>query len=213
MDRNYHYLAIIFSILPYGGSARADEPVKVEGGVTNASIAKASDEGVTNKKTSDKPPRTYVSLAVGASTGSRGAIICAEVAPLSFLSISGCGNGSGFLHHDAAPDISHWRLNFTPTSFKAKFVWLEPRIQAGFAEVQVGEDTPGFTFSGTNETRTSTSGAELGASLRGRMPLRSGFEMTGELGASVGYFPYGPVLVRPQSAWIPSVAFTLGIGF
>lgn len=161
----------------------------------------------------DAPPRTYVSFAVGGSTGSRGAILCAEVAPLSFLSVSGCGNGSGFLHHEDAPDLSHWRLNFTVASFKTSAVWLQPRAQAGFAEMAIGEDSPGFEFTGTNEARTATSGGEVGGSLRALWPLGSGFEAVGEVGVSFGYFPYAPALQRPQSAWLPSAALTLGVGF
>lgn len=160
------------------------------------------------------PPRTYVSLGAGASSGSQGAIICAEVAPLHFLSVSGCGNGSGFLHHDAAPDLSHWRLNATIASLRVNAFWLQPRVQLGFAEVQVGQDTPGFQFTRTNETRTSTSGAEGGVSLRGLYPIKSsGFELISELGLSVGYFPHAPMLIRPQSTFIPSASLTVGLGF
>ncbi len=172
-----------------------------------------ADSGTTDAKP-PKPPRTYASMSVGGSTGSRGAILCAEVAPLSFLSISGCGNGSGFLHHDDAPDLSHWRINGTVYSFKTGALWLQPRVQLGFAEVQVGQDTPGFDFTSTNEAATSTSGIESGASLRALWPIRqSGFEVIGEVGFSVGYFPHAEALVRPQSTWIPSGSLTVGVGF
>lgn len=160
------------------------------------------------------PTRTYGSFAFGGSSGSEGAILCAELAPLPFLSVAGCGNGSGFLHHDAAPDLSHWRLNLTVTSLDLGAFSLQPRLQLGFAEMQVGEDTPGFDFASTNEAGTSTSGAEGGASVRAVWPLQdSGFEALAEVGLSAAYLPHAPALVRPQAVFTPSASLTLGLGF
>ncbi len=204
-------LAGIWAVF-FSASVRADKPAQAS---ANAVSARPEEKDSTDSdpSKSEPPPRTYVSVGFGGSTGSQGAIICAEVAPLSFLSVSGCGNGSGFLHHDDAPDLSHFRLNVTPISLKAQFLWLQPRFQLGFAEMQVGADTPGFQFAGTNESRTSTSGLDAGASLRAVWPLGKGFELLSEFGLGLGYFHHAPQLIKPQSAWIPSASLVIGAGF
>jgi hypothetical protein len=172
-----------------------------------------ADAVAPNATKAEAPPRNYVNLAMGGSTGTRGLVICAEVAPLSMLSVSACGSGSGFLNDQTSPEIAHFRANVSLMSWKVQPVWLQPRLQVGFAELQVGEDAAGFDFLGTGSTGMSTAGVEAGASLRGLMPIYGGVELVGELSLGLAYFPHAPELLRPQSAWQPSATMTVGVGF
>jgi len=180
--------------------------------VLGAEIAGAQPAG-TVEAAQEAAPRNYGNLRVGASTSARHPTLCLELAPLDILSVEGCGTGSGFLHHDPDPEIAHFRAHFRLTSWKTTIGWLQPRLSAGFAELQVGEDASGFYFNGTGPTGVETAGPELGASLRALLPVYSGFELVGELGLNLAYFRYAPELLRPQSAWQPSASLSLGVGF
>ncbi|HYO59532.1 hypothetical protein [Archangium sp.] len=181
-----------------GGSARAEEPVEP---IASAESAR------------DVPPRNYANLRVGMSTSSRRPTLCLELSPLELLSVEACGNGSGFLHHDPEPEIAHFRAHFKLSSWKTPIGWLQPRLSAGFAELQVGSDGGGFHFEDTGPTGIETAGPEVGASLRALFPVIAGFELIGELGIGAAYFPHAPRLLQPQAAFQPNASFTLGVGF
>lgn len=181
--------------------------------VLGAGLARAEAPAVTTEDARDAPPRNYGNLRIGASTSSRRPTLCLELAPLELLSVEACGNGSGFLHHDDAPEIAHFRALFKLTSWKTPLGWLQPRLGAGFAELQVGPDGGGFYFQGTGPMGLDTAGPELGASLRALVPVSLGLELVGELGVSAAYFRYAPQLVRPQDALQPHASLTFGIGF
>ncbi|HYI00149.1 hypothetical protein [Hyalangium sp.] len=167
----------------------------------------------TAEATRDEPPRNYGNLRIGGSLSSRRPTVCLELSPTDMLGVEGCGTGSGFLHHDPEPAITHFRANLKLASWKTGRFWLQPRVSAGFAELQVGEDSSGFHFTGTGPTGVETAGPELGASLRALMPVSSGVELVGELGVSTAWLQHAPQLVRPQSSWQPSASLTFGIGF
>jgi hypothetical protein len=158
-------------------------------------------------------PRNYGNFRVGGSTSARRPSLCLELSPVEMLSVEGCGTGSGFLHHDPEPEIAHFRAHFRLTSWKTDFGWFQPRLSAGFAELQVGEDGSGFHFNGIGPSGVETAGPEVGASLRALFPMSSGFELVGELGLNMAYFRYAPQLLRPQSSWQPGASLSLGIGF
>ncbi|WNG22394.1 hypothetical protein F0U63_37790 [Cystobacter fuscus] len=158
-------------------------------------------------------PRNYGNFRVGASTLARHPTLCLELSFLEMLSVEGCGTGSGFLHHDPGPEIAHFRAHLRLTSWKTTIGWLQPRLSAGFAEMQVGEDGVGFHFNGTGLTGVETAGPEVGTSLRALLPVYDGFEFVGELGLNIAYFRHAPQLLRPQPEWQPGASLSLGIGF
>lgn len=216
--------------LSWGGSAQAEPPAQpaslsqapaspqapasVQATDAPRNAATHGDGAVAAPKThSDAPPRTYVSMSFGGTTMGPGALMCAEVAPSSVLSIGACGNGSGFLHREAAPEVAHFRASVTVWSWRFQSVWLQPRAHIGFAELQIGEDTPGFELGGVSPSGMSTAGPEVGGSLRGLWPIYGGFEMIGEAASSLAYFGHAPRLARPQSEWQPQAMLTLGVGY
>lgn len=175
--------------------------------------ARAEQAAATAESALEGAPRNYGNLRIGASTSSQRPTLCLELSPLERLSVEACGNGSGFLHHEAVPELAHFRAHFTLTSWKTPLGWLQPRLSAGFAELQVGEDGSGFYFEGTGPSGVETAGPEVGASLRALLPVSAGFELVGELGLGAAYFHHAPRLLQPQAALQPTASFTLGIGF
>jgi hypothetical protein len=139
--------------------------------------------------------------------------LCLELSPLEVLSVEGCGTGSGFLHQDPDPEIAHFRSWLRLTSWETGLGWLQPRLGAGFAELQVGEDSSGFHFSGVGPTGVETSGPEVSASLRLLLPVTASVELVGELGLNLAYFHFAPRLVRPQSPLQPGAHLSVGVGF
>jgi hypothetical protein len=198
------------AVLFLSHAAWAEPPV-----ITPAITPSAPDADALSPKEpkASAPPRNYVSLTMGASTGSQGPVVCAEVAPLAMLAVAGCGNGSGVLHDTSLPEIAHFRATLTPLSWQLGEVWLQPRVSLGIAELQVGPDAAGFDFTGTGPTDVETAGPEAGAALRGLWPIYGGVEMVSELSLGLAYFSYAPELARPKAAWQPSATLTLGIGF
>ncbi|SEK78651.1 hypothetical protein SAMN05444354_102341 [Stigmatella aurantiaca] len=181
--------------------------------VLGGGLAAAEEPAGTVEGAREEPPRNYGNLRAGASTSGRRPSICLELSPLARLGLEACGTGSGFLHHDPEPTLTHFRANLTLTSWKTRLGWLQPRLSAGFAELQVGEDGAGFDFSDTGPTGVETAGPELGASVRALFPLSSRLELVGELGVSAAYFRAAPSLIKPQNRFQPSASFTLGVGF
>jgi len=201
--------SIAASIVLLNGLAWAEPPAETP----TKNEAPKQDAVEKEEGKAEPPPRNYANLSLGGSTGSQGLVICAEVAPLAILAISACGNGSGVLSDEAKPELVHFGAHLTLASWNVNSVWLQPRVQAGFAEMQVGEDTAGFDFVGTSATGMATAGPEAGASLRGLLPIYKGVELIGELSLGLAYFAHAPELLRPQSAWQPSATMTLGVGF
>jgi hypothetical protein len=181
-------------------------PARAQSEVAGEARAKVEPSG---------PPRHYGNLRVGASTanGNRRPELCLELAPLEFLSIEGCGTGSGFLHRDPLPEVAHFRSKLRLMSFTTSLGIFQPLVSAGFAELQVGEDEAGFQFGGTDERRGSTAGPELGLGLRYLRPLSPDFELVGDLSLGMAWLKHAPELARPADTWLPSASVSIGVGF
>jgi hypothetical protein len=166
--------------------------------------------GLEPKK--DVEPRNWTNFRVGASSDTETMQMCLEIAPVRFLAIEGCGNGSGFLHSEPEPEIAHFRAKAAIVSVHAGDFWIAPLVGFGIAELQIDEDTGGFTFNGTDRG-VSTAGAEAMAGLRAVAPGSSGWEFVAELSFTMAYLPYAPDLIDPHDVWQPSASFTIGVGY
>jgi hypothetical protein len=158
-------------------------------------------------------PRNFGNLRIGATSGGARPQLCLELAPLDLLSAEACGTGSGFLHHDPAPEIAHFRVNLKLTTWETPVGFLQPRAALGFAELQVGEDGAGFDFAGTGPSGVETAGPEVGLSLRCLTPVVAGFELVSELSFSTAIFAHAPRLLRPQAVLQPTLSVSIGVGF
>jgi hypothetical protein len=160
--------------------------------------------------------RHFGNLRVGGSTanGNGRPELCLELSPVAFLSLEGCGTGSGFLHGDPEPEVAHFRAKLRLLSFEVQ-EWgtLQPFLAAGLAEAQVGEDDPGLQLGGTDARRVSTAGPEVGLGLRFLRPLASGFELVGDFNLGMAWLPHAPELVKPGDTWLPSASLSFGVGF
>jgi hypothetical protein len=161
------------------------------------------------------PPRTYFNLRMGAATTSSSGRpeICVEGAPTDYISIEACGTGSGILHDDPSPEVAHFRVPITPFRLALGDSALAFRISPGFAELQVGRDTPGFDFSGTGEANVETAGPELSTSLQWSVPLAYDVEFLMNLDVGLAWFPYAEELSAPMPVWQPFLGLNAGIGF
>lgn len=173
----------------------------------------AADPVATAESERDDVPRTYVSLRAGATSHSTHPELCIEGAPIALLSLEACGTGAGFFHHDRGAELGHFRTKWTLTNWRTDFAHFQPRLHAGFAELQLGDDDPGFFFTSTGPRGVETAGPELGASIRGLRSLGGGFELIGELSFSGAYFPHAAQLVTPQPVIMPTTSLSLGVGF
>ncbi len=181
----------------------------------SGATARAEGFGAASTTRLGAPVRSYANFRLGASstTGSGRPSMCLELGPLAWLSVDACGTGSGFLHHEDSPEVAHFLAKVRVAKLRARGAILEPHLNVGFAELQVGEDSPGFDFRGTGPDEVETAGAEFGTSLRLLSPLGRRLEMVGELSVSLAYLPHAPELARPQDAWQPMAAVSAGVGF
>ncbi len=157
--------------------------------------------------------RNYANFRVGATSATNRAEMCLEVAPLKRLSFEACGTGATWFHSDAAPQFMHLRAHVQVASIKTRAGWLQPRIGAGVAELQVGEDDGGLYFGSTGPRGVETAGPEVGASARLLTPMWGGLELISQVDATVAYLPYAPQMLLPMEKVQPQVTFTLGFGF
>lgn len=141
--------------------------------------------------------------------------MCAEVYPLAWLSVEGCGNGEGILHDSDVPDMAHFRARVRlvelPTGTRTT---LAAVAGVGFVEVQRGEDDHGFLF-GRARTADQTSGAGPEVSLSGK--ARYWFDprayLTADLNAGIAHVPSAPVVIGKGGAAVGFAAATVGVGF
>lgn len=162
------------------------------------------------------PASGWVQFRVGATTtaidGAR-PNLCVELAAGGRLSVEGCGNGSGFLFADPQPELAHFRAKWRLGSWTLAGGMLEARAGAGFAELQVAADAPGFSFGRASDDGAATAGPEGSAFLRWSLPLGRGFEGLVEAAVAAAWLAGAPALVRPAGAFQPSALVTVGAGF
>lgn len=184
--------------------------------LSGPAVASAQETAVSNDVETDvtEAPRNYANFRLGASSASpEHPELCLEVSPLKFLAVEGCGTGSGFLHKDNDPEIAHFRAKLRLASVKTGKAWLQPQLHAGFAELQIGEDEPGFDFNGPGALGTETAGPEVGASVKVVVPLRAGMELVGDVQAGAAWLPHASELNDPKNELQPSVGLTVGVGW
>lgn len=156
-----------------------------------------------------------VNLRVGGSTGDANGrpSVCAEVAITWGLSVEGCGTGSGILHSDDGGEMAHFRVNKTVWTATVGRGQFRAAGGLGFAELEVGEDRPGFDFGTPDGDRTSVAGAEVAVSARYLAPLGRGFEFIANGSLGLAWFDGARDLVEPQSRAQPFASVEVGVGW
>lgn len=141
--------------------------------------------------------------------------LCGEVSPLPWLSLEGCGTGSGFLHQADEADMAHFRSRFRAAQWTRGRGELNLMVGGGFAEVQNTADRPGFKFGTPKEAApVEAAGPEASVGLKGRAYLdpagRTYF--TADWSSGAAYIP-GAEAVMGAGPVVPFTAVTMGLGF
>ena len=160
--------------------------------------------------------RNYINMRVGGSSASDNArpVLCMEIAPFFGLSIEACGTGSGFLHRDPASEIAHFRAKYSFAQWHTSNGSIQLQAGVGFAELQVGEDSPGFQFGAPdNDGSVETAGPEASFSAQWLYPLYVGLELVADVNIGAAWFEHAPRLVRPQERFAPFCEFSAGLGW
>ncbi len=138
--------------------------------------------------------------------------MCLEISPWQPIALEACGNGAGFLHSEDRPEIAHFRVRWRVLQWALPGAVIEPQIGAGFAELQIGEDAPGFAF-GRTAGGVSTAGPEAVAAIRALWPVGGGIELLADLAAGAAWLPAADQLAVAQPVYYPFAAFSIGFGF
>jgi hypothetical protein len=178
-------------------------------------IAAAAPVDVLEDNAHVAPARNFVNLRFGGTAGGAAGTpaVCLETTPLEMIGVEACGNGSGFLHHENTPEIAQFKAKVRGPAYKRDDLWIEPWLGAGFAELQIADDAPGFYFTSTGPRGVETAGPLVMLDVRALMPLGGGFELVGDVAAGGAFFVEAPRLAVPQSPWQLLVTASLGVGF
>ncbi len=160
-------------------------------------------------------PDHRANVRVGVSTGDDNGrpTICLDVAVAYGVAVEGCGTGSGFLHQDDGQEMAHFRAKWT--AHERGWAGGTVRVQpgAGFAELEIGTDTPGFDFGDPGGPVTSVAGPEAAVSVQWIRSLGKGFELVGNVSAGAAYFGHADRLADPQDRLQPFVSLEVGAGW
>lgn len=140
--------------------------------------------------------------------------VCVEVAPHRWVAVEACGTGGGFLYPEAGEEIMHLRAE---GSFR---VWQRGRAEGvvqpglGMAEIQRGEDSPGFRFGpATEQNQRDAAGPEASVSTKGRWWVGDWAYLVGELSFGAAWIEAAPIVLEQDSAIVPFATGTFGVGF
>jgi len=155
----------------------------------------------------------YLNLRVGGGSGGAMGkpVICVEARVWTRLSLETCGTGAGLLTELSGTDIAHFRAKVAMRQWAAHGGIVRVQLGLGFAELEVGDDDPGFDFGGGSGVETA--GPEASTAVQYLASLGHGVEAVASLSAGVAYFAHGPDLAISQRAWQPFVGLEIGAGF
>jgi hypothetical protein len=133
---------------------------------------------------------------------------------MSWMTVEGCGTGSGFLHHADEPDLAHFRTRFVGFSERRGRWDGSALLGVGFAEIQRGVDDEGFLFGpARSDDQNEGAGPEVSAGLKGRAWFLERAYASADLNVGVAHIPSAPTVNGQEGPWVPFAAMTAGIGF
>lgn len=162
------------------------------------------------------PTSNRLNLRVGgATTDSTGnPTICLDVRVWSALSIESCGTGQAIIHNDPGTEMAHFRATWTVFEGATTTGTGKLRAGAGFAELQVGVDHPGFSFGEPDRVdRGSVAGPEAVLQAQYLVPLGAGVEAVASATGGVAVFAQADKLIVPKDSVQPFIAFEIGVGW
>ena len=195
-------LAATLALLCAAAPALAQQPPADDDGGGEDPAERLSDE------------RNWFNLRAGGSTADRNErpVLCLEVAVYWGLSVEGCGTGAGILHSDGG-ELAHFRGKWSVIERKTRAGKLRGQLGAGFAELQLGDDEPGFSFGDPPTGQDSASGPEGAFSIQLLTHIGEGFELVTSGTVGVAHVPGADQLSAPQSETQTFASFEIGLGF
>lgn len=182
-----------------------------------AGPARADGESITAGAGERAAPVTNrINVRVGAATTDRNGrpTICLDARIFAGFGVESCGTGQAVLHDDPGREMAHFRGTWTLLTRPTDHGTGKLRVGAGFAELQVGADHPGFRFGSPDPAdRGSISGPEAAVSGQWLVPLAGGVEAVASFTAGAAAFAAAAELVTPQRTVQPFVSFELGLGW
>ncbi len=159
--------------------------------------------------------RNRINLRIGADSANENGrpVICMEVRVGWQLSVEGCGTGSGILHHGDGAEMAHFRAKWLVHRGVIAAGQLRLQAGVGFAELQLGDDRPGFSFTDSGAGNIETAGPEGALSLSWLRPMAGNWEFLVHASAGMAWMPHASDLVLPQDDYQPFVAIELGAGW
>jgi hypothetical protein len=141
--------------------------------------------------------------------------VCLEGAPLAWLSVEGCGTGSGFLHHGDEPDLAHFRVRGRVLQRQSGRFDGSVLAGLGFAEAQRGVDPAGFDFGAAEDRADGASGAgpEASVSLSGRYWAFPAAYVIVDANAGAAVIPAAPTVTGQSGPVVPFAVLSAGLGF
>lgn len=160
------------------------------------------------------PNRVNVRLG-GATTDDTGRpTICVDVRLVAGLGVETCGTGQGVIHDELGSEMAHFRATYTVLERVTPRGVGRLRAGAGFAELQVGLDHPGFRFGAPDAVdRGSVAGPEAAVQGQWLVPLAGGVEAVVSLTAGVAAFANADELVVAKDRVQPFASFEVGVGW
>lgn len=198
---------VLLALLTVARPARAEEPPTVQEGQLGS---------FTRRALAGRPVLDLRMAASGpAGSGDlEHPYLCLAGLPHRRILLEGCGNGSGFLHHDPAPELAHLRGMAVLLERSRGRLDLGVLAGAGLAELQVGADEAGFkTGAARSEDQVEAAGPELSAGLKGRLWVLPGAYVVGDLNVGAAHLPAAPAILGHGGPVVPFGTLGLGLGF
>jgi hypothetical protein len=196
--RSVPAIAAAAAVVLAAGPARAEESLEPGGG-----------ERAT-------PAQNRVNVRIGSSTSDDTGrpTLCVDVRIVSGFGLESCGTGQALIHNDDGREMAHFRGTWTLVTRHTGRGTGKLRAGAGFAELQVGRDHPGFDFGSPHTIdRGAVAGPEAVVQGQWLLPLGKGVEAVASFTAGAAAFAKADELVIPQRAIQPFVSFELGLGW
>jgi hypothetical protein len=162
------------------------------------------------------PSTNRINLRLGSATSDSNGrpTICLDVRVVAGFGVESCGTGQAVLHDEAGREMAHFRGTWTLLTRHTDRGTGKLRAGAGFAELQVGVDHPGFSFGSPDAIdRGSVAGPEVVVQGQLLLPLGRGIEAIASLTAGAAAFAKADELVLPQRTVQPFVSLELGLGW
>ena len=181
--------------------------------IVRAQPTESVEEGTAPPAT---PTSNRLNMRFGGSTSDDTGrpTICLDVRIVGGFNLESCGTGQAIIHNEPGREMAHFRGTWTFLKKQTSRGVGLLRVGGGFAELQVGQDHPGFNFGEPDAVdKGSVAGPEAVVQAQWMVPLGVGIEAVTSLTAGVAFFAEADKLVIPQKELQPFVSFEIGVGW